>query len=927
MMSRDNADYLEQLYQQYGKDPRSLDAQWIAFFAGFDLGYGQPTPSITPTAAKGVDLPDASATSGDALVHAYRSLGHYIAKVDPLGHHRASHALLELAEFGFSAADLDRRVGTGGFLGATDGTLRDLLAKLRQTYCQTLAIEYMEIADPQRRAWLQQRMEPTLNQPPLTPALCRQVLSRLVAAEEFEHFLHTRYLGQRRFSIEGAEALIPLLDTLIEVGAALGAEEVVIGMAHRGRLNVLAQVLRKPYEIILSEFEETLLPQNGEVDGDVKYHLGYSHDYVTAQGRQIHLSLSSNPSHLELVNPVIEGIVYAKQAYLDDTDRQRVVPVLLHGDASFTGQGTVFETLNLCQLEGYRTGGTIHIIINNQIGFTSSPQQTRCTPYPTDMAKMLQTPIFHVNADDPEAVVHAARLAVAFRQQFKQDVLIDLWCYRRHGHNETDEPTFTQPLMYREIAAHPSVTQLYRQRLLERGTIRPNEAEQVQQTLRRQLDAAREIAREQRPRQQMSTLGGVWTGLTHAGDDWGAETAVSVETLRQVAEAATRVPAGFTINPKLQRLLTARRDMVEGKRPVDWGCAELLAFGSLLLEGVPVRLAGEDSERGTFSHRHAVWYDVQTGDRYIPLAHLAAAQAPFTILNTMLSELAVLGFEYGISSADPRRLVLWEAQFGDFANGAQPIIDQFIASAEAKWQRMSGLVLLLPHGYEGQGPEHSSARLERYLQLCAERNMQVCYPTTPVQYFHVLRRQMHRSFRKPLILMTPKSLLRHERSTSALEEFAAGGFLTVIDDPAVASADGVRRVLLCSGKIYYDVVAARDERGSAEIAVVRVEQLYPFPQEELRSILRRYHRATAAAWVQEEPRNMGAWNFVQPRLPQLLPDAWELAYCGRDEAASPATGFHSLHQSEQAAIIDQALDGSASRPQALAPAGNARSQP
>jgi 2-oxoglutarate dehydrogenase complex dehydrogenase (E1) component-like enzyme len=424
----------------------------------------------------------------------------------------------------------------------------------------------------------------------------------------------------------------------------------------------------------------------------------------------------------------------------------------------------------------------------------------------------------------------------------------------------------------------------------------------------------------------MSTLGGVWTGLTHAGDDWEAKTAVSVETKRQVAGAAIRVPAGFAINPKLQRLLTARRDMVEGKRPVDWGCAELLAFGSLLLEGMPVRLAGEDSERGTFSQRHAVWYDVQTDDRYISLAHLGVEQAPFTILNTMLSELAVLGFEYGISSADPRRLVLWEAQFGDFANGAQPIIDQFIASAEAKWQRMSGLVLLLPHGYEGQGPEHSSARLERYLQLCAERNMQVCYPTTPAQYFHVLRRQMHRSFRKPLILMTPKSLLRHERSTSALEEFAAGGFLTVIDDPAVASVDRVHRVLLCSGKIYYDVVVARDERGLAEIAVVRVEQLYPFSQGELRGILRRYRQATTAAWVQEEPRNMGAWNFVQPWLRQLLPDAWELAYCGRDEAASPATGFHSLHQSEQAAIIDQALDGSASRPQSLAPAGNARSQ-
>jgi 2-oxoglutarate dehydrogenase E1 component len=903
-----NVDYLESLYQQFQSDPRSLDAQWAAFFVGFELGHQAPEQPISPTECSGAQAPDTFTKGVHALVNAHRELGHVVANLDPLGHNRRHHPLLDIAEYGCSAADLDRSIGKGGFLGPSDGTLRDLLEKLRLTYCQTLGVEYLGIAEKEQRTWLQQQIEPTLNRPTLSSALRRHILARLVVVEAFEQYLQTRYIGHKRFSIEGAETLIPLLDALVEEGVKLGAEELVMGMAHRGRLNVLAHVLRKPYELILSEFEETFVPQEGEGDGDVKYHLGFSCDHVTTQGRKIHLSLSSNPSHLELVDPVIEGIVHAKQDYLDDGERHRVVPILMHGEAAFTGQGIVPETLGLSQLEGYRTGGTIHIIINNQIGFTATPQQTRSTPYPTDVAKMLQAPIFHVNADDPEAAVHAARLAMAFRQRFKRDVMIDLWCYRRHGHNETDDPTFTQPLMYQEIAAHPAVVELYTPRLVEAGEIAAEAVEQTRQEVRQRLDAAREVARQLRPRQRISTLSGVWTGLTRAGSDWSANTAVEAETLRHVGEQAVRAPNGFAVHPKLTRVLAAWLDMVQGKRPIDWGCAEMLAFGSLLLEAIPVRLTGQDSERGTFSQRHAVWYDVKAGERYVPLAHLAESQAPFIIVNTILSELAVLGFEYGISSADPRHLVLWEAQFGDFANTAQPIIDQFIASAESKWQRMSGLVLLLPHGYEGQGPEHSSARLERFLQLCAEENVQVCCPTMPAQYFHVLRRQMHRPFRKPLIVMTPKSLLRHARCTSPLEDFTAGGFRLVLDDPVRAAAERVQRVVLCSGKIYFDLLKGREERGVDDIALVRVEQLYPFPQAELQTVLARYRQAEDVMWVQEEPRNMGAWNFIEPRLQQILPGDRVLTYGGRPEASSPATGSHRSHTREQEELIKQALE-------------------
>ena len=911
--SRANAAYIDQLYEQYQRDPDAMDEYWVAFFKGFELGYqrsdedgeaGPPGPVAPPPSQPRPAVASGPGKDVYAVVQAYRQLGHFIAQVDPLGHSPQSHPLLALTEFGLTEDDLDQEADVGGFLGPTDGTLRHLIEQLHATYARTLGVEYESIVDKGQRNWLQQRMEPSLNRPERSSSQKRQMFERLVAAQEFERFLHTRYIGQKRFSIEGGEALVPLLDTLVDTGSALGLEEMVIGMAHRGRLNVLAHLLRKPYEVILGEFEGAAQDAYSEEEGDVKYHLGYSYDHITDQGRKIHLSLSSNPSHLELVDPVIEGIVHAKQDYLHDTQRSRVVPVLIHGEAAFTGQGIVTETLNLSELEGYGTGGTIHIIINNQLGYTATPEETRFTPYPTDVARQIQVPVFHVNADDPEAVVHAAELAMGFRREFKVDVLIDLWCYRRHGHNEADDPTLTQPLMYQEIARQPTVVDRYAEQLVDQGALSAGAIEDMHRRIRSQLDKAQEMARELRAQPQTSAFGGVWKGLAPAGDNWDADTAVDADRLARLGRRATQVPEDFSLSRTLQRVMAARREMAEGNQPVDWGGAEMLALGSLLEERIPVRLVGQDTQRGTFAHRHAVWHDIGTGRRHVPLAQLDEEQGSFVVLNTMLSELAVLGFEYGISSADPRRLVMWEAQFGDFVNGAQLIIDQFISSGETKWQRMSGLVMLLPHGYEGMGPEHSSARLERFLQLCAKNNMQVCYPTTPAQYFHVLRRQMHRKFRKPLILMTPKGLLRHRRAVSDLETFTQGGFQCLIDDPDVADAPAVRRLVLCSGKVYYDLVAGRGEEDG--IALVRLEQLYPFPQEQIGEALERYAGVEEVLWVQEEARNMGAWAFVEPLLESLL-NGVPLRYVGRDEAASPATGSYQVHQAEQEEIVEQAM--------------------
>lgn len=902
---RANPDYVDKLYQQYRRDPQSVDPSWALFFAGFEVGRSQAQPAQVGPEGPLVSTRQIGVYN---LIHSYREIGHLIANLDPLGRNATSHPLLEPAEFGFSVEELDSIVvETPSLKGFARGTLREVIERLRAIYCGTLGVEYMDTDDKEQRTWLQDRMEPCLNRADLSPEDRKYVLHRITEAESFEQFLQVKYLGQKRFSLEGAEALIPLLDALVEESVLHGVEEIVMGMAHRGRLNVLAHVLRKPYEMIFAEFEGTRLPPHIPGDGDVKYHLGYSKDLTTRSGHKVHLSLCSNPSHLEAINPIVEGIVRGKQHYMRDVEGRRVQPVVVHGDAAFCGQGIVAETLALSALSEYRTGGTIHIIVNNQIGFTTSPEDYRPTRYPTDIAKFLHVPVFHVNADDPEAGIQAARLAAGFRACFKKDVLIDLVCYRRHGHNETDDPTFTQPVLYQRIQRHPTVRALYAEKLLRDGVVSQAELDQLAVSLRETLEDALNYARDFMPRQQVFVFGGVWKGMRWAGDDWSANTAVPREVLEAVARSAQRVPAGFAVHPKVRKLYDQRAQMLQGEGEVDWACAEMLAFGSLLLEGTHVRLAGQDSGRGTFSQRHAVWYDTRTGEPYVPLNALGGGQGHFTVVDTMLSELAVLGFEYGFSSADPRNLVLWEAQFGDFANNAQVIIDQFISSSESKWQKMSGLVLLLPHGYEGQGPEHSSARLERYLQLCAENNMQVCNLTTPAQYFHALRRQIHRNFRKPLVLMTPKSLLRHKLCVSPVKDFTEGTFRTVLGDVDPIEPGNVRRVILCTGKIFYDLLVARRERGIDDIVLIRVEQLYPFPEKELQAVIEAYPQRCEIMWAQEEPWNMGAWPEMFRRLLRLVGTERPILYAGRRAAASPATGSYKVHQSEEQEVIDAAL--------------------
>jgi 2-oxoglutarate dehydrogenase E1 component len=909
-----NKDYVAEQYRRYQADPNSVDEQWRVFFAGFELA----TDGNGAAPARSTLAAEPAERTGEVLdvIHSYRELGHLMAHLNPLAPPPDEHAMLAPSEFGFADADLARVVECGTFRGCTRASLGELIARLRATYCGTLAVEYLHIQDKEQREWLQERMEPTANDPMLGAEARLELLSDLVAAEGFEQFLQVRYPTAKRFSLEGADALIPLLDELVEQAGGLGVDEMVLGMAHRGRLNVLANILRKPYEMILAEFEGTVLAKEATGDGDVKYHLGYSRDHTTRAGRKIHLSLCPNPSHLEAVDPVIEGIVRAKQKHMRDASRGRVVPVLMHGDAAFTGQGVVFETLWLSELKGYRTGGTIHVIMDNQIAFTTSPEHYRFTRYASDVAKIIQAPVFHVNGDDPEAAVQAARLAIAFRQRFKKDAFINLVCYRRHGHNELDDPTFTQPVMYEKIAAHPTPLALYRDRLIAQGTTTQADVDARVADFREILDAAQQYARDFMPRQPIFAFGGLWKGFGWAGADWHADTRVAPEVLREIAAAFTRLPPGFTPNPKVLRLLETRAAMVAENGKLDWGCGEALAIGSLALEGFPVRMSGQDTGRGTFSHRHAVLHDVKTDARWLPLDHIREGQAKVRIMDSMLSENAVLGFEFGMSLADPTELVVWEAQFGDFANGAQVIIDQFISSSESKWQRMSGLVMLLPHGYEGQGPEHSSARLERYLQLCAEDNIQVVYPTTPAQYFHVLRRQMHRKFRKPLVVMTPKSLLRHKAAVSTPRELSEETFRLVLDDPAVERAPEagvvveparVTRLLFCTGKIYYALLAERRERAIDTAAIVRVEQLFPFPDADLANVIARYPGATQVFWVQEEPENMGAWTFIAPRLRRILPAGAALTYVGRAEAASPAVGSYKIHQQEETDLVNRAL--------------------
>ena len=905
-----NRELMESAYQQWQADPRSVDVTWQSFFAGIEFAGNGIAPKLT--AGSPVPSPGSAdlrlQTGVFRLVNWYRQAGHMQAHLDPLREQPPEpHPLLSLGNFGLSDADLHRVVDTSlfrGIVGGT-GTLQELITALQQTYCRTIGYEFMHIDDLDLRMWLLDRIEPTRNQPNLTLRDRYRTLMTLHWAALFENYLHTKFVGQKRFSLEGGETLLPMLDAIVEKSPSLGVQEIVIGMAHRGRLNVLANILRKPFEQIFNEFEDLYLPESTkDGDGDVKYHMGFSADVPTSDGGSVHLSLSPNPSHLEAVNPVVEGRVRAKQRLFNDYDRGRGVPLLIHGDAAFAGQGIVAETLNLTNLQGYRTGGTIHIVINNQIGFTTSPRDARSTQYCTDIAKFIQAPIFHVNGEDPEAAVFAARLALEFRQNFKKDVVIDLVCYRKYGHNEGDEPAYTQPVEYRKIKAKKPVQVVYTERLVSEGAVKADEADAIDAEFRTQLDTAlREVKNSPPQPKKMPAFAGRWGGLTHIYSHTPVDTTVAAATLDRIAQALLAVPEGFQFHPSLKRIIEKRRDDVVGRKLLDWGTGETLAYGSLVLEGHTVRLSGQDSRRGTFSHRHAHYFDFETGKSFCPLCHLDPNQAPFDVFDSCLSEAAVLGFEYGYSLDDPNALVLWEAQFGDFANGAQVIIDQFITSGESKWNRSSGIVLLLPHGYEGQGPEHSSARLERFLQACAEDNIQVMNLTKPAQFFHALRRQVKRSFRKPLVVMTPKSLLRHPQAVSPVEEFFSGQFQEVLDD-TTADPSLVQRVIVCSGKLYYDLLAWKNEANRSDIALIRLEQFYPWPEQPLAMLLHKYSSATWV-WAQEESQNMGGWYFVEPRLRAM---GCAIGYIGRDASASPASGSHFVHKHEQAELIRAAFE-------------------
>jgi len=839
------------------------------------------------------------------MINAYRVRGHLLADLDPLDYKVARHPELDPSYYGLTVWDFDREFVCGGFCGKTVDTLRSILDTLRETYCGKIAPEYMHIQETKQKRWLQDRMEPSRNKQTLDLAVKRRILMKLNDAEAFERFLHTKYVGHKRFSLEGAETLIPMLDYLFNEATADGVQEAVIGMSHRGRLNVLANILGKSYEKIFHEFEGDIDPNSTQGSGDVKYHLGADGVHQAPGDSHMNLTLASNPSHLEAVDPIVEGMARAKQKLAGDVERKLILPILLHGDAAFAGQGVVAETLNLSQLPGYRTGGTIHVVINNQIGFTTGPESARSSVYATDVAKMVQAPIFHVNGDDPEACIRAMKLAYDFRQQFHKDVVIDMVCYRRHGHNEGDEPSLTQPKMYKLIKEHRSVRKIYTEQLLRKGDIDPKEAEEWLDQFQAKLQEAFDRTREgEVPHSKNDPL---WTDeeITGFQREQSPDTSITAAQLKTVGDALTSVPDGFTPHPKLKPVLTKRRAMADGKEPMDWAFGELLAFGSLMLDGYRVRLSGQDSGRGTFSQRHAVLFDYASGERFVPLNVLPQGDAmkALAVYDSLLSEYGVLGFEYGYSVADPGALVLWEAQFGDFMNGAQIIIDQFISSAEEKWGQHSGLVMLLPHGYEGQGPEHSSARLERFLTLCAEGNMQVIYPTTPAQYFHALRRQMQNDPRKALIVMTPKSLLRHPGAVSTLDDLTNGRFEPVLRD-RVADPASVSRVIFTTGKVYYDL---RNARGDRNIPLIRLEQLYPFPQPMLAEALREYPNATEVVWVQDEPRNMGAWPYLHERLSSMLAPSQTLRYVGRPIAAAPATGSHHRHEEQQQALVAAAI--------------------
>ena len=962
-----NAEYVEQLHARYAADPNAVDAAWAAFFrtlgddetavrrgaAGPSWARADwpPLPADDLTAALTGEWPAAKEAKGAGdkirakaaeagvnlteeqvkravldsiralmIIRAYRIRGHLIADIDPLGmRDQTPHPELDPKSYGFTEADMDRPIFIDNVLGLQIASMRQILDIVKRTYCGTFALQYMHISDPEQAAWLKERIEGYGKEITFTREGRKAILNKLVEAEGFEKFLHVKYMGTKRFGLDGGEALIPAMEQIIKRGGALGVKEIVIGMPHRGRLSVLANVMGKPYRAIFHEFQGgSFKPEDVDGSGDVKYHLGASSDR-TFDGNVVHLSLTANPSHLEAVNPVVLGKARAKQDQHGDPDRRAVLPVLLHGDAAFAGQGVVAECFGMSGLRGHRTGGTIHIVVNNQIGFTTAPHFSRSSPYPTDIALMVEAPIFHVNGDDPEAVVHAAKVAIEFRQKFGKDVVLDIFCYRRFGHNEGDEPMFTNPVMYKRIKTHKTTLQLYTERLVADGLIPEGEIEDMKAAFQAHLNEEFEAGKVYKPN-RADWLDGRWAHINREGEDYQpGKTAITPDTMAEVGRALTTVPDGYDIHKTVARQLEAKAQMFATGKGFDWATAEALAFGSLATEGYVVRLAGQDSTRGTFSQRHSAVIDQTTEERYYPLNHIRAGQARYEVIDSMLSEYAVLGFEYGYSLAEPNALTMWEAQFGDFANGAQIMFDQFISSGERKWLRMSGLVMLLPHGFEGQGPEHSSARLERFLQQCAEDNWIVANCTTPANYFHILRRQIHRTFRKPLVLMTPKSLLRHPMCISSAEDFTTGStFHRVLWDDAekgnsatkLVADKKVRRVVISSGKVYYDLLAERDKRGIDDVYLLRLEQFYPFPAQSLVRELERF-KGAEIVWCQEEPKNQGGWSFVEPNLEWVLTRIRSKharpRYVGRAASASPATGLASRHKAEQEALVNEAL--------------------
>ena len=967
-MQGHNAAYLEQLYAQYARDPNTVDGAWQAFFQALgdsDLDVKadasgpswarkdwppQPTDDLTAAltgewmpppqeaaAAKEKILGKAkelnSTISQEAvkravldsiralmIIRAHRIRGHLSADLDPLKlQATGQHLELQPKSYGFEEADMDRPIFIDNVLGLQFASMRQIIDILKRTYCSTFALQYMHISDPEQSSWLKERIEGRDKEITFTREGRKAILNKMVEAEGFEKFLHVKYTGTKRFGLDGGESLIPALEQIIKRGGALGVRDIVIGMPHRGRLSVLANVMQKPYRAIFNEFQGgSFKPEDVDGSGDVKYHLGASSDR-DFDGNNVHLSLTANPSHLEAVNPVVIGKVRAKQDQIGDADRTQVLPLLLHGDAAFAGQGVVAECFGLSGLVGHRTGGTIHVVVNNQIGFTTAPHFSRSSPYPTDIALMVEAPIFHVNGDDPEAVVHAAKVATEFRQKFQKDVVIDIFCYRRFGHNEGDEPMFTNPLMYNQIKRQKTTLSLYTERLVKDGLIPEGEVEDMKAAFQAKMSEEFEAGKEYKPN-KADWLDGRWSHLDRRGEEYQrGQTSISTQTLADIGAALSRAPDGFPLHKTVARMLETKKKMFAAGEGFDWATGEALAFGSLLCEGFPVRLSGQDCTRGTFSQRHSGLINQDTEERYYPLNHIRTGQKRYDVIDSMLSEYAVLGFEYGYSLAEPNALTLWEAQFGDFANGAQIMFDQFISSGESKWLRMSGLVVLLPHGFEGQGPEHSSARLERFLQMCGQDNWIIANCTTPANYFHILRRQLHRNFRKPLILMTPKSLLRHKLAVSKAEEFTTGSsFHRVLWDDAEASSSAhklkpdakIKRVVMCSGKVYYDLLEERNARGLDDIYLMRFEQFYPFPAISAMKELQRFENAEMI-WCQEEPKNQGGWSFMEPNLEWVLERMKakhnRLRYVGRSASASPATGLAAQHKFQQAALIDEAL--------------------